>query len=325
MAGAVKHEQYCRAVDGDGTAQFGDDVLYCVSETQKIMEHLEENYPGKSILSVGEFQVDLTPLGISSGREGNRVDRAFIVPGLEIVAIDAKFGAMYTDHPEYNWQLKTYLWGLWNMYGGETMRAVILQPALQETARRREATVTSEDMSMAGEEIKLIVGAANAPDAELIRGAHCTELFCSARAVCPLWKNEFLSIPKNTHPAVYLARISPKERSDLYENLLAAQKWCSDAKAAIEAFGLEGNEFERHEIGVGRSVRVWANEVEAMAAIRELLINSGKNPDDAINPASLKGITEIEKIIGKSKAAVELMNSLTTKAEGKPALVRRKQ
>ena len=79
---------------------------------------------------------------------------------------------------------------------------------------------------------------------------------------------------------------------------------------------LEGVSYEGYKLVEGRSVR----KITDPAAVMDLLAKEGYAPDEYMKPATLCGLTELEKLVGKKRLSALCANYIT-KPQGKPTLV----
>jgi hypothetical protein len=291
---------------------------------QQIKEKVLDRFDGTDIKPIykKEYQIDLSELEILSGKRGNRIDDLYIVPGSSSIVIDKKFGSSYVSPPKYNKQMWAYSWGVWKAFGG-SVECIILQPdALNEEKRYQSHVFEESEFEKIGADIKAIVGKCRQPDAPLIRGDHCTHLFCKCSDICPLWRQAVLEIPQGMPVKTHLKAISAQERAKLYENLQVAEKWVKNAISVIVAMALEHEiDLDGYEIGDGKKTYAWKDEQEAQMKIIDFLFNvKGMNGADVIEPAHLKSKSEIEKLVGKSKEARAMLDELIVAIPGSQIL-----
>ena len=79
---------------------------------------------------------------------------------------------------------------------------------------------------------------------------------------------------------------------------------------------LEGVSYEGYKLVEGRSVR----KITDPAAVMGLLAKEGYAPDEYMKPATLCGLTDLEKLVGKKRLSA-LCADYITKPQGKPTLV----
>lgn len=314
-AGTIKHEMAVllrnKQVEPDAIT-ITDDVRYCVQQVEEILAQL----PADAIVT-DEYRIDLSDLGIDGGAEGCRVDLLAVVPGRYAVVVDYKFGEMWTDSPEWNWQMKGYAAGVMRSFGVPEVQAVILQPNIDEGNRRRAHTFDAAAIAEAETGIKSIVEAAKAPTAPLIRGDHCGDRFCCCRPVCPLWRDSWLSVPQNTTVEAYMTTLPPDGRRKLYENLLAANKFTEIAIEAVKALAVAGKlEIAGYVVGDGKKQRWWESESSAREKLSAMIVQKGRKIEEVIKPISP---AQAEKIFGK-----EELKSMICEKFGSPILKKTK-
>jgi len=285
-------------------------VAWCIEKIQEVIARFADTET-KPIIKK-EFQIDLSSLGISGGKEGCRIDVLFVIPGIGSIIIDEKFGEGYVTTPQYNSQFKAYAWGAHNAFGG-SVECIKLQPWASEEEYQYQSHLFEEcDFEKIGEDIKEIVKKTKNENAPLIRGRHCDYAFCNAKEICSLHKNAVLEIPHGITVKNHLLKISPVDRASLYENLVVAKRWCDKAINTITAVAIEENLELENYIIAERTNYVWKDEKMAEAAIREF----SKEEIEIIEPSKLMSKSKIEKIIGKSKNAKKLLSDLLEQKPG---------
>jgi hypothetical protein len=297
----------------DGYTLTDDDrssVALAVGEVKELMTQTADTlYPEF------EFRVDLSDYGIGGGLQGNRIDVMAYNKEVLLLA-DYKFGVTYVDPPKYNLQLKAYALGAMKHLGGERrVVAAIIQPEAETVCESYAYTPT--ELKEADELIRAVILATKDPDAPLNRGHHCG--FCHARPTCPAWRELVLNIPKNMHIVSYMSKLAPDERTQLYEDVIAACSWFKDAEAAVKGFVLAGGEVPGYIVGEGKSKREWKNEASAMLALYEYArLNDLSNAKltKLVSPAQAK------KALGK--AAKDEIAKHVEVVSGNPDIVKNK-
>lgn len=292
-----------------------DDVIWTLTELLAITEPYAD-IPESMILD--EYQIDLTSLGISGGKEGCRIDLLIVVPGRKAILVDYKFGLGYVPRPRYNWQMKAYAVGVFDAFGISELEVVILQPNAPEEYQKKSDFFYATDIEGFKAQIKQIVDKTKDPEAPLVRGEHCSYGFCKCKDICPLWRNAFLALPTYLTVAAHIINISPAQRKELYENVTAAEQWCKKAKETIAAMALNNEiEIDGWEIGAGKKTRLWNEPDENIsAAVVGLARQMGKQ----INPYQIKSPSEVETELGRSKIVKQAIAPLVIYKEGKPTL-----
>jgi hypothetical protein len=294
-------------------------VVWCVEKCEDLFARFEE----KPIIK-REFQIDLSELGISGGKEGCRIDLIIVIPGVGSIIVDFKFGTGYVSPPKYNKQFQAYAWGAWKAFGGQ-VECVKMQPAADEGKQYMACVFDEGDFERIGAEIKDVVEKAKCENPPLIRGPHCDYLYCKAHELCPLHRQAVLEIPQGITVANHLTQISSEERALLYENLKVAMAWCDNAIKIIVALTLEEKiVVDGYMIGEGRNTYEWEDPLGAEMRLAEYAEKIGVDPNDLIEPAHLKSKSEIEKLFVGGKEIKDILQTLLVAVPGKPMLKRKK-
>lgn len=294
LLGRQKHEiaRKLRAGEIQLEPATPDDVVFCKQKTDEILAGLP---PDATV--VAEYQIDLRYLGIDPGTEGCRVDFLAVVPGRFAVVADDKYGAMRVDNPKYNWQMKGYCAGVARAFGVPEVQCIILQPNIDEESRFRSCVFTAAELTEAEDGIKEIIVAALKPGAPLVRGEHCGDCFCKCRPTCPLYRDAFLAIPQSTPVEKFMSALSPEKRRELYENLLAANKFTEKAIEAVKAVVVAGKmNIEGYEVADGKKTRIWKSNGFAMSELETLAATKGLEKDAVVQPITPAAA---EKLFGK--------------------------
>jgi len=273
-----------------------------------------------------EVQVDLSPLGISGGTHGSRIDVLIVVPGVGLVVIDWKFGRVWVAPPEFNFQFQAYSWGASNQFGGN-VEAILLQPQSPEGRDYMTCVFTVEELAQHAERIKAVVAATRKEDAPLVRGEHCQRKFCGMRgSVCPKWKNSPLEIPDGVDAATYVINLpSPEARGEFYGLVLAAKHVIATFEATCKTLALEHDVVfgGGYGVGPGRSTYVCGDIPRFIETLRPFAAAKGVDVADLLKPpvpAEPKSKSDVEKIIGKSAAAQAAVKLLYVEIPGEPTL-----
>jgi hypothetical protein len=295
-----------------------EQLKWAVERTKEIIERFPTG------IVQYEIQIDLSSLGISGGAHGSRIDVLIVVPGVGLVVVDWKFGRVWVTPPEWNWQFKAYAWGASNQFGG-SVEAILLQPQSPEGRDYMQCVYTPEDLQEAGESIKAIVAATRKEDAPLVRGEHCKKKWCSMYSVCPMYKSSPLDVPSGVDIPTYVSLLQPIDRGILYDTVLAAESLIKKFKETCIELAVEhGIEFGNgFGVGPGRSSYVCGDVPRFVETLRPFAAAKGVEVADLLTPPippTPKSKSDVEKIIGKSKAAQDAVKSLYVEVPGKPTL-----
>jgi hypothetical protein len=294
------------------------DVAWTIEEVIRIISDYIEV---PEVIVVDEYQIDLTDLGISGGKEGCRIDLLIVIPGRKAIIVDYKFGVMWVPRPKYNWQMKAYAVGAFRAFGVTEIEVIILQPNTDEEYQVKSDYFYAPEITAFEADIKEIVAKTKDPAAPLVRGGHCTYGFCKAKDTCPLWRNAYLELPVHTTVAAHLKNISPVQRKELYENILAAESWCKKARSVVELLAINNEiDVDGYEIGAGRKTRDWGKPDQDVRVALSTLAATMKRQIALYHPEQLKSPAEIEAELGKSKVVKETLKPLVIYKDGKPCL-----
>lgn len=235
--------------------------------------------------------------------------------GLEI--IDLKYGMGVKVSAENNPQLRLYALGAlsaWDfLYDIETITTTIYQPRIDN--------ISSEKLSV-GELRKWgkwIAGrallAADDRITECTAGDHCDSGFCKARAVCRAYADKRLELARYEFRRPSL--LSPDEIADIIRQSDKLSKWAKlVSDYALDEAVNHGIVFPGYKLVEGRSNRKYCKTESEIEAI---LTKNGYKSED-IYTKSLKGIGDMEKLLGKTQFA-KLLKDCVVKPQGNPTLV----
>ena len=247
--------------------------------------------------------------------EGFGTGDAVIISDGVLEVIDLKYGKGVPVSAEGNPQLRLYGLGAASQYGVlydfDLIRMTIVQPRLD--------SISSEEMSVSGllkwadEEVKPKATLAMAGKGEFVPGDHCQ--FCRAKAKCRKRAQENLELAK--HDFMEPALLDDSEIADILAKADRLQKWAKDIQAfAFEQAEKHGVKWPGWKLVEGRSNRVINDNAAAIAKLKE----EGYSSEVYMKPQELKGITDLEKALGK-KIFEEYLGDFIVKPAGKPVLV----
>ena len=242
---------------------------------------------------------------------------AVIIAEGKLEIIDLKYGKGVEVSAVDNPQLRLYALGAYEafdmLYGFDTVEMTIYQPRLDN--------ISSENISVAellewGESVKKAAQLANDDSViECVAGKHCDTGFCKARPVCRAYAEERQKM------AVYdfkpPAMLTVAEIADIIEQSASLEKWAKlVCDYALEQAYKHGVEYPGYKVVEGRSNRKYSKPDSEVAKI---LTDNGYQENDIL-VHKLKGLTDIEKLLGK-KTFAEVLGSYVVKPPGKPTLV----
>lgn len=258
-----------------------------------------------------EYKLDLTHY-IEEGFGTN--DVVIIADGV-LEVIDLKYGKGIRVKAEDNPQLKLY--GLGSLrafelsYDINTVRLTVTQPRMDSISSWE---LSAEDLRVWGEEVvKPKAIEAYAGKGELKAGNWCQ--FCKAKARCRALAELSLEAAKHEFKDPNL--LDDKEVLEIFEKSGIISSWLDSVGSYILAEALKGKKWDGLKPVEGRSNRT----ILAATApkVHEKLEALGFTPVQFTN-SKLKGIGDLEKLVGKNKFNEEL-GEFITKPQGKPTLV----
>lgn len=276
-------------------------VLECYMEAQ-------ETDPGAALLLEQHLDYsEWVPGGFGRGD-------AVIVADRNLHIIDLKYGKNVPVTAKDNPQLRLYALGAYHtlsvLYDTYHIKASIVQP--------RNGGISSEEMTLLdlviwGQKIRGIAEIAIQGEGELVPGEHCR--FCKAAPRCPkqaaLFEEVQASVTNEPN------ELTDQELADILQRADAVISWLHKVQEyALTEARDNGRKWPGFKLVEGRSNRVYTDE--SQAAVR--LTEAGYKTEDIYKPITLKGITDIQKLLGKKKFT-ELLDDLIAKPQGKPALV----
>lgn len=249
-------------------------------------------------------------------------DVLIIVDGkLEI--IDLKYGKGVPVSAIDNTQMMLYGIGAASayafIYDVEEISMTIVQPRLDNISTY--SISTDELFEWAENVVKAKAEEANNGDGEYVAGEHCR--FCKIKGSCRARADQALEMAKAefdedgsiTVDLKKPATLTDKELAEVMFVVSDIEKWCKDVQAFALEQAVSGKKLEGFKLVEGRSIR---KITDAVLAAQRLIEN--EVAEEAIyKPQELKGITDLEKAVGKTKLA-EVIGGLIVKPQGKPVL-----
>ena len=251
-----------------------------------------------------------------------------VIVGFHVLEIiDLKYGKGVPVSAQDNTQLMLYALGAltrydW-LYDVRKVRMHIYQPRIDNVDVCEKDV---EELYMWGSWVKQRAKLALKKNAECAAGDYCDSGFCKARPVCRAYNDEkqrlaYLDFCMNDANNVRAFMPPPAELSEdeIAEVIGKADELAKWAKLvsdyALDMAVNHGVRYEGFKLVEGRSCRTYTDE----AAVAERLESAGCSEDE-ITTKKLKGITDMEKLLGRKRFA-ELLDGLVIKPVGKPVLV----
>lgn len=284
-------------------------VEHCENYTDIVMERVNEaraKTPDAQVLL--EQRLDFSewvPEGFGTG------DVLIVAEGF-IEVIDLKYGKGVPVSAENNSQMRLYGLGAFSeydmLYGIEKINMTIVQPRLDSIST--EEMPAEELLTWAEETVKPTAKEAAEGSDCFAAGDHCR--FCKANAECRVRAEANLELAK--HDFEKPALLAPEEIADILKKASELKSWVSDVEDhALDQAHKHGVTYPGWKVVEGRSNRVYADK----DAVEDTLILEGY--EDIHKPKELKGITDMQKHIGK-KQFDTILKDFIIKPPGKPKL-----
>lgn len=228
--------------------------------------------------------------------------------------IDLKYGKGIPVSATANKQLMLYALGAYHkyeiLYDIETISLTIIQPRLNNISTWN---IKVEDLLNWGEnEVKPRAALAFEGKGELVAGDWCR--FCKVKNRCKALMEESLKVAKYEFAEAEL--LSDEEIADILKKAPRLIEWVNDITAYAQRQAIEENKtWPGFKLVEGKSTRKWLDE----SKVEEILKANGF-VDDEIYEMKLKGLTAMQKLLGKAQFEA-LLSDVVVKPQGKPTLV----
>jgi len=239
---------------------------------------------------------------------------AVIISDDTLEVIDFKYGKGVQVDATENTQLRLYALGsytkLGSLYDFSKVKTVIFQPRLNHISY--EELELSELLDWAESYVKPRAKLAYAGEGEFVVGEHCR--FCKAGAHCRARASAAFEVidKSDKDPAL----ITDEEIAPILEKLDNAEKWIASIREYAKEEALKGKKWPGFKLVEGRSIRKIPDQISASNALQQ----AGYAQED-YTTVKLKGITDLEKLLGKAKFT-QLLGQYVVKPHGEPTLVK---
>jgi len=236
-----------------------------------------------------------------------------IITDGQMQVIDLKYGKGVPVDAVDNPQCRLYGLGalleFLPLYDIQTIKTTICQPRLDSISS--EELTADELLDWAETFVKPRAKLAAAGEGVFVPGDHCR--FCRANATCTARSSVGLAVMDFTTTPLPL--LMPEDFASVLDKLPVLEKWVKDFKDyTLKAVLQDELKIPGYKVVEGRSNRKIADPAGLEKA---LLATPGVT--DIYIPAKLKGITDLEKIVGK-KRFTELAEPFIIKPAGEPTL-----
>ena len=196
------------------------------------------------------------------------------------------------------------------MYDIHTIELHIVQPRIDNISTW--SLPVKELLEWAENEVKPKAELAFNGEGELQAGDWCK--FCKVKARCRALYQKTVEVAKMDFQEPPL--LTDEEMASVLANAPSIQEWLNSVlDYATDEAATKGKIWPGFKLVEGRSQRKWTDEEEVV----QTLIANGYSEDEMYN-MKLKGISEIEKLVGKKNFS-SVLGGLVVKPQGKPTLV----
>lgn len=236
---------------------------------------------------------------------------ALVIGDGVIHVIDYKYGKGVPVSAENNPQLRLYALGALDefddLYGIQKVFTHIVQPRLD--SQTSEEISTEDLLSWADGYVVPRAKLAAAGEGEMNPGEWCR--FCKVKATCRARAEQQLALARYEFQSPLL--LTPEEIGDILGRVDELAKWAKSVKDyALQTAVNNGEHFPGWKLVRGRANRKLLGSDE----VADILLKEGY---EARSIYSLKGLTDLEEVVGKKKLA-ELLGDRIVKPEGRPTL-----
>lgn len=232
----------------------------------------------------------------------------------ELHIIDLKYGRGVTVAAENNPQLMLYALGVWDYVGFlfetiETVTVSIFQPRVNNIVTW--SLPLADLLDWAVNTLQPAAIKAWRGEGDFAPGSWCQ--FCKVQGTCRALAEENLRAAQKEF--TNLDELTPQEIAEILGKADQISGWLKSVKEHALAEGLRGTPPPGFKVVAGRSVR----KISDPAEFTLRAVKAGYQPSD-LAESKLKGITALEKLLGKKQLA-QIAGDLLVKPEGAPTLV----
>lgn len=238
---------------------------------------------------------------------------AVIVGADTIEIIDLKYGQGVAVDPVSNYQLMLYALGACNKFDSivepKTVRITVYQPRIYNTGTWE---VSYDYLKRWREEVAKPAAKEALGDNPRFGPSEAACRFCPAAGICKPRADKVLAEDFGQDATV----ISADDLAEILQRVPEIEQFCKDIKnSALKRAYNDGEEIPGWKVVRGRGRRVIQDEAVAI----QTLIDSGYAADQ-VSKVSVKGIGDLEKLLGK-KEFQTVLGDFVEKKQGNPCLV----
>lgn len=229
---------------------------------------------------------------------------------------DLKYGKGIRVDAQGNEQGMLYALGAYSMFNNiltiNQVQIKIIQPRLDHVSESDPISIP--DLLKFGEKARLKAEEALSDNAKRSSNEKACQ-FCKAKATCGELKRvteqAIMAQFDNIEAAPMVNTLSDEQLRFALDNKKLIVSWLDAVEALVNDRLVSGEQFDGYKLVEGRSLREWANELEAEVTLKELL-------GDEAYTKKLLSVAQAEKVLGKANA--DKIIDLVSKPKGKPAL-----
>lgn len=229
--------------------------------------------------------------------------------------IDLKYGKGIPVSATANKQLMLYAIGAYHiyemLYNINSVSLTIVQPRLDNISTWN---ISAEDLlNWAETEVKPKAEKAFKGEGELVAGDWCR--FCKVKNRCKQLAEKNIELAQYEFKEPQL--LTDEEITDILTKGPDFVEWFNSIQNYALAEAIENYKvWPGFKLVEGRSIRKWIDE----DAVEQRLLANNYGEDEIFN-MKLKGISDIQKVVGGKAAFESLLSDLVVKPQGKPTLV----
>jgi len=245
--------------------------------------------------------------------EGFGTGDAGIVADDTMEIIDLKYGKGVKVEACENPQLKLYAIGALRNYDMcfniTKVKLTIVQPRIDNIV---SWTLSVKELYKWAEEV-VKPAAAKAYEGKGLQkaGDHCK--FCLVKPMCATLAARNVALAKHEFKDPHL--LTEKQVLEVYRQIPMLVDWANSVGEYLLKEAISGKKVEGYKLVEGQSRRKWTDEEKVMEKLKQ-----EGYPEDSYRKISLKGISDIERLVGK-KEFPTLFDGLVIKPQGSPILV----
>ena len=297
----------------DGTPFYGKDMEGYI---RRYCEQVNQIMDGYRLAGMNpelhlEYRVDY-----SEWAEGGfGTSDVVIVTDETLHIIDLKYGKGVPVSAEGNTQLRCYALGAYKDFSLDhdlsAVAMTIIQPRLDSLSG--DAMTVEELLGWARAVLKPAAQLAWKGEGDYRPTPEACR-FCKARFSCRWNAAYMLTLAGAPEDPKAAPLMTPLEIAGLLEKLDDLTKWANGVKEYALNQAISGEHYPGWKVVEGRSLRIITDEAKAAAALEK----EGYTPDQTMK---LRGLTDLEKLVGKKKLT-DTLGDLIQKPAGKPTLAR---